>query len=603
MSWSYGRRRVRVALLASTVLSAASPFVSAPPRASAQDEIIVDPELQSEESPPHDADGDEVIADPELGGGQDGWEGIYLKEAPTPKGPVVEAEPAYDPLANTGIAMIEVVGQVQFDTRHEGGLEDAYETRLRLDSEVEFRRSRRLRLSIGVRTDLFWALPARSDPDLFVPANENMPAHRESVLAQDRFELDILPLSAFVDVTVADGLHLRMGEQMVSMSRMDFYSPIDMLAAHDLRGQPKLEAATPKLSQPAIRLDWDMGAWATMQIIYVPWFMPHLPRSNRDRYVSEVFGSSEETVPAAFDALINPSFQTKAPEQMLRFIGPPPDFKTPQAQARMNLRGPGRELAVSAGTALEKFPSIYTTPAAEAFAFNRQGWGLDVEREITNGNAMIDIAYHRFYQFGLDGSFDLGPLVLNFEFAYSPARRLYAAKPGGEALPQPNTIEPIHDTLYEDGKPVERSNVNDAKIRKGVPMVQGALHLEWVHGTRFGIVGEAFWLNALELPFDRERDWWAFIPGTGAFVGGLLGMVARFDEGRWQLNVAAIAAPGPSLILLPQIEVRTYDQLFLNVGAQFFEGPAPTLHGGQDLNFGGLYSGYDQVFIGFRYNP
>ncbi|MET0340790.1 MAG: hypothetical protein ABW252_07295 [Polyangiales bacterium] len=584
------------------MLSAAPLLVPAWAPASAQEEIIADPELQSDSDAPKSSGGDEVIADPELGQEADGWEGIYLKEDPTLKGPAVAAEHEYDPLANTGIAMIEVVGQVQFDTRHEGGLEDAYETRLRLDSEVEFRRSRRLRLSIGVRTDLFWALPSRTDPDLFVPANEYEAAHRDTVLAQDRFELDILPLSAYLDITVADGLHLRLGEQLVSMSRMDFYSPIDMLAAHDLRGQPKLEAATPKLSQPAIRLDWDMGDWATMQVIYVPWFMPHLPRSNRDRYVSNVLGSSEEALPAVFDALIDPSYQTKAPEQMLRFIGPPPDFKTPQAQARMSLRGSGRELSVSAGTALEKFPSIYSTPLAERLAFGEQDYLLRANEQILFGNPLVDIDYHRFYQFGLDGSFDLGPLVLNFEFVYSPSRRLFAAKPEGNALPQPNTSEPIRDSVIENEKVVDPTNVNDPKIRKGVPMVQGALHLEWVHGTRFGIVGEAFWLNALELPYDRERDWWAFIPGTGALVGGLLGLVARFDEGRWQLNAAAVAAPGPSVILLPQIELRAYEQLYVNLGAQFYEGPAPTPHGGQ-LNFGGLYSGYDQVFVGFRYNP
>ncbi|MET0339403.1 MAG: hypothetical protein ABW252_00290 [Polyangiales bacterium] len=574
------------------------------------DEVIADPEVESRKGSSRDDVRDEVIADPEIASDHGAWEGSHAKEPAAPRGPVVDAEPAFDPLANTGIAMIEVVGQVQFDTRHEGGLEDAYETRLRLDSEVDFRRSRRLRMSLGVRTDLFWALPARGDPDLYLPATDDGPGRQQSVLAQDRFELDVLPLSAYVDVTVVDGLHLRMGEQMVSMSRMDFYSPIDMLAAHDLRGQPTQTAATPKLSQPAIRLDWDMGEWATLQVIYVPWFMPHLPRSNRDRYVANVLGSSEDALPAVFDAFIDPSYQTKAPEQVLRFIGPPPDFKTPQAQARLNLRGAGREIAVSAGTALEKFPSIYSTPLAErlALADDREPDPLPLANEqLLAGNPLMDVAYHRFYQFGIDGSFDIGPMVLNFEFTYSPGRRLYAARPGGNALPQPNTSGAIRDAeVAYEGKTlvvVEPGNVDDASIRRGVPMVQGALHLEWLHGTRFGIVGEAFWLNALELPYDLDRDWWAFIPGTGAFIGGLLAMIARFDEGRWQVNVAAVAAPGPSLIFLPQVELRTYEHLFVNVGATFYEGPAPTPHGGQDLNFGGLYSGYDMVFIGFRYNP
>jgi hypothetical protein len=601
MIWLYGRRSIRGALLvAATQLCVLASFASAQDG----DEVIVDPELSggTKKTPPKD--GDEVIVDPELGEPDDGWGGIYTKETVTP-GPIVEEEPAYDPLANTGIAMVEIVGQIQADTRHEGGLEDAYETRLRLDSEVEFRRSRRLRLSIGVRTDLFWALPARDDPDLNVPATEGMPGYHQRALDQDRFELDILPLSAYLDVTVADGVHLRLGEQVVTMARMDFYSPIDMLAVHDLRGQPKLEASTPKLAQPAIRLDWDIGAWATLQLFYVPWFMPHLPRSNRDRYVADVLGTSEDSLPTVLDTLVEPSFQTKAPEEMLRFIGPPPDFRTPQVAARLNIRGPGRELAISGGTALEKMPSIYTTPLAEDFAFSRKGWEIPVSEAITRGDGLIDIVYHRYWQFGLDGSFDLGPLTLGFEFTYSPSRHLYyAARPEGEALPQPNVTEPIRDAVRdEQGNLVSPSNVTDPSIRKGVPTVQGALHLEWLRGTRFGLIMEAFWWNALELPFDKDRDWWAYIPGTGAFIGGLVGMVYRIDDGRWTINMAALTCPGPSLILMPQVELRATDELYLNIGASFYEGPAPTRHGGQDLNFGGLYSGYDQVFVGFRYNP
>jgi hypothetical protein len=403
---------------------------------------------------------------------------------------------------------------------------------------------------------------------------------------------------------VTDGVHLRLGEQVVTMSRMDFYSPIDMLAVHDLRGQPKLEAGTPKLAQPAIRLDWDMGAWSTLQVVYIPWFMPHLPRSNRDRYVADVFGTSEDSLPTVLDSLIDPSFQTKAPEEMLRFIGPPPDFRTPQLAARLNIRGPGRELALSGGTALEKMPSIYTTPLAEEFAFSRPGWPAKVGGALEHGDPLTDVVYHRYWQLGLDGSFDLGPLTLGFEFTYSPSRHLYyAAKPEGEALPQPNVTEPIVDAVREGDTLITPSNVTDPSIRKGVPTVQGALHVEWLRGTRFGMIMEAFWWNALELPFDKDRDWWAFIPGTGAFIGGLVGMVYRIDDGRWTLNFAALTCPGPSLILMPQIEWRATDVLHLNMGAGFYEGPAPTRHGGQDLNFGGLYSGYDQVFVGFRYNP
>ena len=41
----------------------------------------------------------------------------------------------------------------------------------------------------------------------------------------------------------------------------------------------------------------------------------------------------------------------------------------------------------------------------------------------------------------------------------------------------------------------------------------------------------------------------------------------------------------------------------INAGAQIWEGPAPGFNGAQNLNFGGLLSGYDQVFLGLRWLP
>ena len=91
----------------------------------------------------------------------------------------------YDPQANTGIARLEAIGQFGADIRHEGDLEDAYETRLRFDAEIEFRRSRKVRLSVGLRTDLLWALPAGGDALLTVDADErekrSPPAHYSPV--------------------------------------------------------------------------------------------------------------------------------------------------------------------------------------------------------------------------------------------------------------------------------------------------------------------------------------------------------------------------------------------------------------------------------------
>ena len=438
------------------------------------------------------------------------------------------------------------------------------------------------------------------------------------MLEQDRFELDLIPLSAFVDVTPANGFHLRIGTQPVSTARMDFYSPNDILAVYDLRGQAKLAAGGGRLSQPAVRMDWDMGSWATLQVIYLPWFMPNLSRPNRDLYVARVLGTGGNGVRRQIDDLTDPSFETKAQESSVRWVGPAPDFSTPQAEARLNMRGHGFDFALSGGTALEKMPSYYLTPKAERAIRGEEGGAEDLLAAISQNLPVVDVAFHRYEQVGLDGSFDVSPFSVGFELAYSPSRTLAAAAleavklPDSKALvaehlPQPNVTQQIVDPSVDEvtGTP-HWGNLLDKSLRKGVPIVQAALHLEYMRGETLVMGVEGFMVKALELPYDETRDWWGFIPGTGIYAGGLMGFSYRPDvnQNRWRFNLSLIALVGPSLIAMPLIEYRVTDSFYLNVAAQIFEGPNQQVLGGiQSVNAGGLYSGYDQVMMGFRYVP
>jgi hypothetical protein len=607
-----GFRPGRAGTCAALALLGTSSFFASPlPAALAQDEeVISDPELAGP-SPPASSEGEQVIVDPELGGappqkpGQDfGWGTVYEKPAPEAPPPLVSDEEEVDPLANTGIAKLELLGQLAADIRHEYALEDAYETRLRFGGEIEFRRSRSLRLVLGSRVDFFWAAPSQNDPVVV--------RRKERALDADRYEVDVLPTAAYADTTLADGVHLRVGEQVVSLGRMDFYSPNDVLVVYDLRPQPKLDISGNKLAQPAVRLDWDLATWLTLQAAYVPWFMPHLSRPNRDQFVASVLsGRGAALVPDYVNGLIDPSFQTKQSEANLRFVGPPPDFRNPQAALRLNVRGSTMELALNAGTALDKLPSVYSTPRLDAYLRNPNGAGniTALATAIQAQQSVVDVEYHRYYQLGLDGSFDVAPLSIGFEASYTPSRHLYAATKNGEHIAQPNVSEPITDARAVDagdGSGTVRwvpSNVTKRSIRKGVPVVQGALHVEWMKGETFVMAVEGFWINALELPYDKTRDWWGFIPETGAYVGGILAASYLLDDGRWRIDATAITGVGPSLILMPNIEVRAHEGLFFSLGAQFFEGPDPGFNGAQNLNLGGLLSGYDQVYLGLRWLP
>jgi hypothetical protein len=610
-----GSRPGRAGSCVTLALLVAGPLFPAPRAYAQEEEIIVDPELAGP-SPAAAADeGDQVIVDPELSGEtpsepvQDfGWGPVGAKKPDAPPPPVapVPDEDSYDPLANTGIAKLELLAQFAADLRHEDALEDAYETRLRFGGEIEFRRSRKLRLVIGSRVDFLWSVPSQNDPEV-VKRNQR-------ALDQDRYEVDVLPTAAYVDATLSDGVHLRVGHQMVSLGRMDFYSPNDVLVAYDMRPQPKLDLTGNKLSQPAVRLDWDAATWLTLQAVYVPWFMPHLSRPNRDQFVSSVLvGRGAAVVPDYVNGLIDPSFQTKQSEANLRFVGPPPDFANPQAAMRLNLRGSTMELALSGGTAVEKMPAVYITPRLDTYLRDPRGDATltALGTAIRAGQPVTDVEYHRYYQLGVDGSFDVSPLSVGFEFAYSPSRHLYAATEDGSHVVQPNVSEPITDAIAVDvrddmgiaGVEWIESNVNDRKIRKGVPVLQGALHVEWVKGETFVVMAEGFWVNALELPYDKTRDWWGFIPKTGAYIGGIVAASYLLQDGRYRFDVTALTGVGPALALLPGVEIRARDGLYINASAQFFEGPAPGFNGAQNLNFGGLLSGYDQVALGLRWLP
>lgn len=611
-----GRRIGRGQLLAAFALPAILGWTGS---AAAQDEeIILDPELTGSSPPPRASTTPTMPPFQEDGADESppaedfGWGPVY-EEKPPAWGPTVEEassppparqeEDEYDPLVNTGLARLELVGQVAADLRHEGDLEDAYESRLRFGGEVELRRSRRLRLMLGSRLDFFWAAPSHNDNVLA--------ARNERVLDQDRFEVDVFATAAYVDATLSDGLHLRVGQQVVSLGRMDMYSPNDMLAAYDMRPQPRLDLAANKLAQPALRLDWDMSTWATLQAVYVPWFMPHLSRPNRDQYVAKVVsGQGPSELPTNIRELIDPSWQTHASGSSIRYIGPPPDFRSPQAQLRANFRGHGMEFALNAGTAIEKLPAVYYTPYVNDAVIDPSNEKAvsEVGFAVYEQQMVADVEFHRYNLIGFDGSFDISPVSIGFEFAYSPSRHLYAATRDGRHLPLPNVTEQITNPIAmdenQDGVTEwTPSNVTHRRIRKGVPMVQAALHVEWLKGETFALVGEMFWINALALPHDKSRDWWGFIPNTGAFVGGMVALSYALNDGQVRFDLTTVSMVGPSLILVPHVEVRAREGLYVDAGAQIFEGPAPGVNGMQNLNLGGLMSGYDQVFVGLRWLP
>lgn len=582
-----------------------------------EDEVIYDPEAGDAPASGGD-DSDMVFEDPEAGdtggGGRfdnHGWGDAYVPPTRVKdEEQYEEEEEEVDPMANTGVAKLELGAQFGYDIFHEGDLEDAYETRLRLGGEIEFRRSRNLRLVLGTRLDMLWALPSQTDPTL----------NDQRALDEDRFELDILATAAYADATVAPGVHLRIGQQTIIMGRMDFASQTDMLAVYDMRPNPKLDASGGRLAQPAVRLDWDISSAVTLQLAYVPWFQPHLMRPNRDKFIANALtGQGGADVPDRTGDVIDPSFQTKSAESSVRFVGPAPDFRTPQAAGRLSLRTRALELALIGGAAIEKIPSFYMVPKAEEFL------RLNPDDEATAGRSdeleqdlgilardqrpIFDAEYHRYFLVGVDAGWAIGPVSFGMELAYSPERHPYAVTTDGSRLAAPNTTVPI--TGYNASSDV--SNVTDEGIRQGVPMVMGGLHVDYMRGESFLIAAEGFWVNALELPHDQTRQWLAMTEDTAFYAGGVVAASYFLNEGKYRFDLVASVANGPTFAVSPHFELKAADGLYFDIGALFITGSAPRfeMDGNQvkpdaaatNIQAGGLLEGSDQVFVGVRWMP
>jgi hypothetical protein len=318
--------------------------------------------------------------------------------------------------------------------------------------------------------------------------------------------------------------------------------------------------------------------------------------------------------------LIDPSYQTRAQEDALRFVGPAPDFSNPQAEARLNFRGGSFELALLGGTALEKTPSVYYTPLAHSLLTtttqtNQGALGDNLQRAAVltaEGYALVDVEYHRYYQVGFDGSFDISPIQVGFEAAYSPSRHLYTSDSTGNNLPQPDVSRQILDrddpTCLVPGARALGCGADDRRIRKGVQMVQAALHVEYLKGESLLLAAEGYLYQAMKLPHALNRQWLGFPKGKGTYLAGLISGSYNIQEGKYRFDMTVLFTTGPSFVLTPQIEFQLAEPFYLNIGAQFYEGPTPNNLTGKhrvatNLTPGGALSSYDNVYLGFRWTP
>jgi hypothetical protein len=381
-----------------------------------------------------------------------------------------------------------------------------------------------------------------------------------------------------VDWTVASGVHLQVGYQSVQLGRFDIVSATDVLTTTDSRNGPATLPEGYDVGQLAARLDVDASDWLTLRAIYVPFFTPYILSLTESDYgllpLRQADVSSDLKALGVSDFLArNLSRQSRErfAASGLAAFSPEVGLSRQQGALRVMAHGAFGEVALTAATAVEKMPSVYFAPEAIAYLVDSSPEAAEAFEKVQRP---VYVAYNRYNLVSVDAAFDVEPLTLGFEAAYSFRRTLPTLGTG----PYPGTL-PLPDRT---------------------DMLQVGARLEYLRGSEIFATIEAFGMYAMNLPRDPSRGWMFMEAGrylAGVAAGG--GWMPAETHLRFELGVLAMT--GPTLFLTPRAGYSVVDGLELEIGALIIEGPAPPIAVTPRIAIGTIYDTVDQVWVGFVY--
>jgi hypothetical protein len=472
---------------------------------------------------------------------------------------------------------VELRSRVGVDTRWENDREEIVEATQIAAFELEHPRSEDVSFAVGLRARHFVAR-RKSGTDLD-PA--------------ERYQLDVVPTAAYVDATLADGLHTRIGYQVTPLGRFDVFTATNFLALQDLRSGPASMPGTTEIAQPALRADIDLGSSFTLTSIYVPFFQPDLVDAvGSDYALFAVAGAAPplptssascdpappplspaeqqylETIGQRLQATVNSSQLAGATNAGLRALAPPPSLAEPQGAMRLTGRSSAGELSLTVGTALERLPALVLSRDLRNL-FKDPCNSLYQAQIVASTDPFLRVVHPRFSVAALDGATDIGPVQIGVELAHMQNRTLYAGRVG--ELPEAGSAD----------------------------LAQLGLRAEFAESD-FAASVEGFGLYALDEPGNPDQRW--FFLEDGRWFRGISAAV-RWTAGRIALELLGIAATGPTFLMTPRIEWEALKQFYLELGLLVIEGPEPPAFGDPEVSIGGIYDGVDQAFVGIRWLP
>jgi hypothetical protein len=356
----------------------------------------------------------------------------------------------------------------------------------------------------------------------------------------------------------------------------------------DLRSGPASMPGATEIAQPAVRSDLDIESHFTLTSVYLPFFQPDLvdivgtdyslfaindglappvgptPCPAAPDFVGQAGALLQQRISATFDR----NELSGTSRAAFRTLAPKPNLEEPQGLMRLAARSSAGELGVTAGTALERLPTLavsrdlrnlFADPCNPAF----QGAAL------TSPDPLFEVIHPRYSVVAVDGATDIGPVQIGVEAAYQGNRTLYAGRRG--AFPVPGSTD----------------------------LAQLALRAEFTESD-FGASVEALGAYALDEPAEPDLKW--MLLEDGRFFRGLSAAVG-WTAGKIALQLLGLAASGPTYVIAPRVEWQALEKLYFELGLLVVEGPAPVALGEPETSLGGIYDGIDQVFVGARWLP
>lgn len=491
---------------------------------------------------------DEQIEDPELAG----------KSAVAPAPAASNEAPAFVSETRFGLR-----SRLALDYLHSDAREETWESSTNAWLEATVRRSERLRFVVGMRARYHVALLSHDVPDE----------------TAQRIELDAAPTAGYLDLKLGEGANLQLGYQTMHLGRIELVSATDVLSVGDFRDGPATVPEAIDVAQLGARLDYDPTGSLSIQLLYVPFFTPHIISVSESDYA--LFRVTEAQAAATFSELglngsvlasnLSRADRERLAESGLAAFAPEANLRSQQAAIRATLHGAVGELSLSAATALEHVPAFHFSQAA--IDYIRDPRTVEIVQRFQQEAHPIRVEYGRFALLALDGSMDLSPFSVGFEAAYMFHRTLYTLGTGAypDTLPLPDTTD----------------------------VIQVGARLEYVHGSQLVSTLEAFGAYAVSRPTSTNRGWVAL--EDGRYLAGVVAAAAWESDFGLRVGLGVLAMTGFTFILAPRVAYELFDGFELEVGSIIVEGPPPPLNVTPHIALGTLYDTIDQVFAGLRY--